>query len=221
MTISRLPVVLTLLGLGLAGCPGPSTTDDAATPTLDAPSALDTGTATDAAAPDGSSPIDAFSADSPSGSDAPSSDDAPMPSSDAPRLDAPGLDAPGAVRLELLEPYAYGNCFGGPPDPLLASWTLRATGAAGTHVEVTSASLRVKVDARAYDTTQDLVLDVAAFDIPAGGTIDQMQRKESGSPSVPMCTFCSDTVQGELTLEVTTDAGTQTVMANLELGCVF
>jgi hypothetical protein len=156
--------------------------------------------------------------------------DAPAPAEDAPSTgdapivttDAPGLDAPGAVRLEIREPYAYGNCFGGPPDPLLAFWTLRAVGPAGDRVTVESASLRVRVAATGYDETQMLTLDVPSFTIDASGTSDQMQRKESGSPSIPICTFCGETATGELTLQVSTSTGAESLTAPLDMvGCVF
>lgn len=217
--------VLALGGTALAGCSDPAPTPDAArTPdtgsvTADTGASPDTGASTDTGS----------SADTGSGADAPGMD-APAPAEDAPSAsdaavvttDAPGLDAPGAVRLEIREPYAYGNCFGGPPDPLLAFWTLHATGPSGERVTVESASLRVRVAATGYDETQTLTLDVPSFAIDASGTSDQMQRKESGSPSIPICTFCGETATGELTLQVSTSTGAQSLSAPLDMvGCVF
>jgi hypothetical protein len=178
----------------------------------DTGSTSDTGVTTDTGAS-----LDAPGMDAPAAEDAPSGSDAPIVTTDA-----PGLDAPGAVRLEIREPDAYGNCFGGPPDPLLAFWTLRATGPAGERVTVDSASLRVRVAATGYDETQTLTLDVPSFTIEASGTTDQMQRKESGSPSIPICTFCGETATGDLTLQVSTSTGAQSLTAPLDMvGCVF
>lgn len=219
-------LVLALGGSALLGCSDPAPTPDTGSAALDTGSATpDTGTTTGvgASADTGSSTDTGSRADAP-GLDAPApAEDAPS-ATDAPIVttDAPGLDAPGAVRLEIREPYAYGNCFGGPPDPLLAFWTLHASGPAGERVTVESASLRVLVAATGYDTTQTLTLDVPSFTIDASGTSDQMQRKESGSPSIPICTFCGETATGELTLQVSTSAGAQSVTAPLDMvGCVF
>ncbi len=229
-TFLRSSLALSSFGLllGVAGCPGTTTTEDAAS-SLDAasvdatPSGLDDAHVEADAPSGGDVGTDALASVDAPGTDAPSLDaaSADAPGLDAPRPDAPGPDAPGAVSLTLVEPYAYGNCFMGPSDPLLASWTIRATGPAGERVEVESASLRVRVEARSYDTTQELTLDAPGFDIPVGGTIDHMQRKSSGTPSVPICMFCSDTVVGELTLQVTTSSGPRSLTETLDLGCVF
>jgi hypothetical protein len=215
---------LPVLVLALAGCSDPAPTPDAARPldagslTLDSGASTDTGASTDGGAiTDTGSAADALGMDAPTpAADAPSGTDAHVV------IDAPGLDAPGAVRLEIMEPYAYGNCFGGPPDPLAAFWTLRATGPAGERVTVDSASLRVRVATTGYDETQTLALDVPSFTIDASGTSDQMQRKESGSPSIPICTFCGETATGELTLQVSTGTGAQSLSAPLDMvDCVF
>ena len=219
MTIFVRPSLASLstlgLILGVAGCPGPSPSDDAAAvadaASPDAPSALDAHVHEDDAPA-----IDAFTA-----SDAPSSVDAPASPLDAPGADAPPLDAPGALEVELTETFAYGNCFGGPPDPLLAGFTLRVTGAMGDRVEITNAKLRVVVESRGYDETQDLIVAPSASAHTRTGTDEYMIRKESGSPSIPMCTFCSDTVTGDLSFDVTTLAGTEHYSEPVELGCVF
>jgi hypothetical protein len=224
MTIFVRPslTALSTLGviLGVAGCPGPSTSDDAATTadaaSADAPSAIDAPVhEDDAASVDGAVPIDALVV-----SDAPSSVDARTPL-DALGADAPRIDAPGALEVELTEAFGYGNCFGGPPDPLLAGFTLRVTGAMGDRVEITNAKVRVLVASRGYDETQELIVAPSAFAHTRTGTEEYMVRKESGSPSIPICTFCSDTVTGELSFDVTTLAGTEHFSEPIELGCVF
>ncbi|MBN8612343.1 MAG: hypothetical protein J0L92_17240 [Deltaproteobacteria bacterium] len=219
MTIFVRPSLASLstlgLILGVTGCPGPSPIDDAAAvvdaASPDAPSALDAHVHEDDAPA-----LDAFTA-----SDAPSSVDAHAPPLDVLATDAPPIDAPGALEVALTETFAYGNCFGGPPDPLLAGFTLRVTGAMGDRVEITNAKLRVVVESRGYDETQDLIVAPSAFAHTRTGTDEYMIRKESGSPSIPMCTFCSDTVTGELSFDVTTLAGTEHHSEPVELGCVF
>jgi hypothetical protein len=164
--------------------------------------------ASDAAASDAAAPGDGSV-------DAATREDARAPTEDA---SAPG----GPVRLEIREPYAYGNCFGGPPDPLLAFWTLRAEGPSGERVTVERASLVVQVPSTGYSETQALTIDVPTFTIGASGTTSQEQRKTSGAPSIPVCTFCGMTVAGELVLEVSTSGGTERVSASLsDVGCVF
>lgn len=221
---ARSSLTLTTLGLlvGIAGCPGTTTGDDAAAATPDAAASLDAPSAIDAPSPtadttvaDGAVPLDA-----PSTEDAPSTDDAHTPPTDA-AADAPRIDAPGALEIELTEAYAYGNCFGGPPDPLLAGFTLRVTGAMGDRVEITNAKVRVVVESMGYDQTQDLIVAPSSFTHTRTGTDEYMIRKESGDPSIPVCTFCSATATGELSFDVTTLAGTEHFTAPIEPGCVF
>ena len=232
MTISARST-LPALALALAGSLACACSDPG--PGLDArgstdAAADDAGATPDAADMDAPTPTDDAPSpadDAPSGSDAPStndagSSDAPL-ATDAPRaVDAPGPDAPGAVRLEIRDPAAYGNCFMGPPDPLLVFWTLRASGPAGERVTVESATLSVQVASTGYTETQTLTLDVPSFTIDGTGTTDQEQRKTAGSPSVPICTFCGTAVMGELVLDVNTSTGSQRVTAPLgDIGCVF
>ncbi len=125
--------------------------------------------------------------------------------------------------VEIVNPYAYGNCFMGPPDPLMVSWTAHVTGPAGTMITLMDAKLRVEDPAMSYAQDQTLVVDVTRFAIGAGGTVDQDQRKTSGSPSVPVCSFCGDAVSGTLSLVYRTDAG-EVVPVNVpitDIGCVF
>jgi len=216
----RFAVLLTL-SVVLAGCPGPSDTPDAASPrdaaSIDAAAPLD-----DAfARPGEDAPelVDAYVRVSETGADAPNAD---APNADAPSADALGPDAPGAFTVELLEPYAYGNCFMGPPDPLTLFWNLRVTGPAGARVTIDGATLRIQNAARSYAETQTLTLTDSSFVIPGSGMLDQKIRKESGTPSIPICTFCTDMVTGELEVIVSVDgAGTQAVRASLaDVRCV-
>ena len=201
--ISLRSALLSLLALGPGGA---LSACDAGGPDLDA--AASDVAASDAAASDAAAPGDGSV-------DAATREDARAPTEDA---SAPG----GPVRLEIREPYAYGNCFGGPPDPLLAFWTLRAEGPSGERVTVERASLVVQVPSTGYSETQALTIDVPTFTIGASGTTSQEQRKTSGAPSIPVCTFCGMTVAGELVLEVSTSGGTERVSASLsDVGCVF
>ena len=201
--VSLRSALLSLLALGPGGA---LSACDAGGPDLDA--AASDVAASDAAASDAAAPGDGSV-------DAATREDARAPTEDA---SAPG----GPVRLEIREPYAYGNCFGGPPDPLLAFWTLRAEGPSGERVTVERASLVVQVPSTGYSETQALTIDVPTFTIGASGTTSQEQRKTSGAPSIPVCTFCGMTVAGELVLEVSTSGGTERVSASLsDVGCVF
>ena len=216
-----------VLALALAGCPAPSETPDAASP-RDAAS-IDAAVLSDdtSASPGEDAPVvlDAPMRISETGADAPAADApaADAPTADAPTADAPRADAPGAFTVELVDPYAYGNCFMGPPDPLTLFWNLRVTGPAAARVTLDRATLRIQNAARGYAETQTLTLTDSSFVIPGSGTLDQEIRKESGTPSIPICTFCADMVTGELEVEVTVEgAGTQTVRASLaDVGCVF
>ncbi len=216
-----------VLALALAGCPAPSETPDAASPP-DAASIDAAIVSNDAfVSPGEDAPVllDAAMRVSETGADAPT-DDAPTddaPAADAPTADALRADAPGAFTVELVDPYVYGNCFMGPPDPLTLFWNLRVTGPAGARVTLDRATLRIQNAARSYSETQTLTLVDSSFVIPGSGTLEQEVRKESGTPSIPICTFCADMVTGELEVDVTVEgAGTQTVRASLaDVGCVF
>jgi len=211
-----------VLAIALAGCPAPSETTDAASP-RDAAS-IDAAVLSDdtSVSPGEDAPVllDAPMRISETGADAPAAD---APTADAPTADAPRADAPGAFTVELVDPYAYGNCFMGPPDPLTLFWNLRVTGPAAARVTIDGATLRIQNAARSYDETQTLTLTDSSFVIPGSGTLEQEIRKESGTPSIPICTFCADMVTGELEVVVSVDgAGTQTVRASLaDVGCVF
>lgn len=205
------------LALALAGCPGPGDARDAATPG-------------DASSIDAYAPaVDAFvtptedagvvTDDAAAGEDAPATLDAPPLLVDASR----DAGSTTGFTAEILDPYAYGNCFMGPPDPLTLFWNLRVTGPGGARVTIDRAALRIQNAARGYSETQTLTLTASSFVIPGSGTLDQKLRKESGDPAIPICTFCGDMVTGELEIDVSVEGGgTQTLRASIaDVSCVF
>jgi hypothetical protein len=158
--------------------------------TLDAPAAIDAPSALDAVVTDdvpattddAPSTTDASStADAPSALDAPATTDAPM--------DAPRADAPTPIRVTIVDPYVYGNCFPVPPDPVIAGWDVSISGASGSTATLTSAVLTVMGPAT---FTQTLAIDSPVVTLSGGAGTGSM-RKTGGNPaSVPGCgSFCS------------------------------
>ena len=143
---------------------------------------------------------------------------------DAAAVDAAGSDTgPASFAVAITAPYAYGNCFMGPPDPLTVGWTAHVTGPVGDTITLTQASVHVAVPARSYSEDQVMTVDVRSFAIPAGGVIDQDHRKVSGTPSIPICTFCGDTIESALSVTyASSGGGSVTVNTPLtDTGCVF
>lgn len=205
---------LALVLLSLTGCP--STT----TPGVDAASA-------DSAARDASA-LDAPTVDTGAEVDAATVDAATVDSAtldDAARADAGAADSgPASFTVAILEPYGYGNCFPAPPDPLFLGWNVRITGPAGDVITLSQATLYVAVPSASYTEDQIVTVSVPSFPIPAGGTIDQEQRKVTGAPVVPVCSYCDVSVEGTLMVTYTSSGGgSVTVTTPLPggIGCVF
>ncbi len=135
---------------------------------------------------------------------------------DGATIDASATD----FTVEIIDPVVYGNCFGAVGDPLLVFWTARVVGAAGETIYTSQAKLTVT---SSITEEQDLVVDVDEFVVPVSGSIEQMQRKTSGTPSVPICTYCDMTVGGSLSMTFTSSGGaSHTVTQDVgSIGCVF
>jgi hypothetical protein len=158
-------------------------------PTVDATAASDAPMLADTATPaDAPLAMDVpETPDAPPAIDAPVSVDAPVAVADA-GADAPRADAPTPITVTILDPYAYGNCFGGPPDPVFAGWDVRITGASGATAMLTSAVLRVEGAGTPF--TQSLTIDDPLVTL-TGGTGMASMRKVSGNPSNPPgCSSC-------------------------------
>lgn len=217
MTRSRfLPSTLGLAAASLSvltGCPGETPAADAARELdaamlADANGTEDASVSDDAVSPEDAPAVeDAFSAD-----DAASAVDAPV---------APDAAVTGDVTLTLADVVIYGNCFPVAPEQPTTFWTVRATGPAETVVTVESAALRIRSSSGTVDETQTLSIDMASFTIPALGATEQMMRKTAGDPDIAVCSLCSETLSGELTLQVSAGGTGHVLTATSDVGCVF
>lgn len=136
--------------------------------------------------------------------------------------DASTTDGPSDPTFvaEIRDATAYGNCFGAVGDPLLVFWTAHVVGDPGQTITVTEAKLTV---ASSVEEEQTLIVDVDHFEIPSGGTVDQEMRKTSGTPSIPICTYCDMSLSGSLSVTFTSSTGSHSteIVDIVGLGCVF
>jgi hypothetical protein len=209
---ARLLFGLALVIASLTGCPGTS------------PAGVDAATADSGGGTDSGDGVDSGgTVDSGGGSDAATSPDANVADSGGADDAGPSDAGPASFTVAIVEPYGYGNCFPAPPDPLFLGWTARVTGPVGDTITLTQATLHVVVASPSHTEDQLVTVAVPTFPIPVGGTIDQEQRKVTGTPVVPVCDYCDTAVVGTLTTTYTSSGGgsVTTTTPIDSLGCVF